>query len=120
MANGSNPILQVLLLIFLFLSAFSFVRSCGLAFCSANFRKERPSGGWSRHPARQQSPSCHVVTVHCVPRIVVLTERCTFQSETSERTFGAGVGQDLCIHLPISTGLGMPSNWTRGRGTAHY
>src|ERR1700686_5229050 len=47
--------------------------------------------------------------------ITVLAERRTFQREPGERTLGTGVGQDLCIQLPVRTGLGMPSDWARCR-----
>ena len=57
-------------------------------------------------------PSRDLASVNRVPRIIVLADRCTFQREPSERTLGTGVGQDLCIQLPIRTGRGMPSNWT--------
>src|SRR5216684_5110198 len=118
MTNSGSPILQVLLLIFLFgfgfrFSSFSFPFGYGLGFCSANFRKERLGCSWSRHFAQQQSPSCDLASVHCSPRIIVLTKRGAFQREPSERALGTGVGQDLCIQLPIRTGRGMPSNWTR-------
>src|SRR5450759_5271997 len=110
MTDSGSPIPQALLLIFLFASLY------GLAFRSTNFRKERPGCGWNWHFAQQQSPSCDVA-VHRVPRISVLAERRTFQRESSERTLGTGVGQDLRIHLPIRTGLGMASHWTRCRGS---
>src|SRR6202165_5691405 len=99
-----------LLLRFLFL-----LFLCGLGFCSANFRKERLGCGWDPHFAQQQSPSCDLASIHRVPGITVLADRCTFQREPSERTLGTGVGQDLCIHLPIRTGRGMPTNWTSRR-----
>ena len=35
----------------------------GLSFGSTNFRKERLGRGWNRHFARQQSPSCDVVSI---------------------------------------------------------
>src|SRR5271157_2680357 len=89
----------------------------GLSFCAANFRKERLGCGGRCHFAQQQRPSCDLGSVHRAPGIIVLTERCTFQREPSERTLGTGVGQDLCIHLPIGTGLGMPSHWTRCCGS---
>src|SRR5450759_865708 len=104
-------------LIFVFLFGFSFLFGYGLGFCSANFRKERLGWGWSWHFAQQQSPSCDLASVHRVPGITVLADRCAFQRQPSERTLGTGVGQDLCIQLPIRTGRGMPSNWTRGRGS---
>src|SRR5450759_3274810 len=110
MTDSGSPIPQALLLIFLFASLY------GLAFRSTNFRKERPGCGWNWHFAQQQSPSCDVA-VHRVPGISVLAERRAFQRESSERTLGTGVGQDLCIHLPIRTGLGMPSHWTRCRAS---
>src|ERR1017187_9499891 len=96
MTNNGRPAPEALL----------FVAS-GLSFCSANFRKERPGYGWNRHFTQQQSPSCDVA-VHRVPGITVLAERCTLQRKPRERAFGTGVGQDLCIQLPIRTGLGMP------------
>src|SRR5580700_7723123 len=108
--RGSNP--EALLLVFLF--GFSFPYSLG--FCSANFRKERLGCCWSRHFAQQQSPSCDLASVNRVSGIIVLPERCTFQRESSERTLGTGVGQYLCIHLPIRTRLSVPSNWARSRG----
>ena len=89
----------------------------GLSFGSANLRKERLGCSWNRHSAQQQSPSCDIASVYRTPGVIVLTERCTCQREPSERTLGTGVGQDLCIQLPIRTGLGMPSNWTRCRGS---
>src|ERR1035437_5880309 len=96
-----------------FLICFSFACGYGLAFCSANFRKERPGCRRNWHFAQQQSPSSDVRSIYRLPGIIVLTERCTFQCEPGERTFGTGVGQDLCIHLPICTGLSMSSHWTR-------
>src|SRR5450631_935706 len=114
MTNSGSPVLQVLLLIFLpgFIFLFSFLFGYGLAFCSANFREERMGCGWSWHFAQQQGPSCDFVSVHRVPRITVLADRRTFQCEPSEHALGAGVGQDLCVHLPIRTRLGMTPNWT--------
>jgi len=89
----------------------------GLSFGSANLRKERLGCGWNWHSTRQQSPSCGLTSVYRTPGVIVLTERCTCQREPSERTLGTRVGQDLCIQLPIRTGLGMPSNWTRCCGS---
>src|SRR6266700_6933823 len=96
---------------------FVFLFGYGLGFCSANFRKERTGCRRNWHFAQQQSPSSDVRSIYRLPGIIVLTERCTFQCEPGERTFGAGVGQDLCVHLPIRAGLGMPSNWTRRCGS---
>src|SRR5271157_5674593 len=109
MTNSGNPNSAVLLLLVLFLF--------GLSFCAANFRKERPGCGWNWLFAQQQGPSGDVVSVHRAPGISVLAERRTFQRESCERTLGAGVGQDLGIHLPIRTGLGMSSHRTRCRGS---
>src|SRR5271157_2124255 len=81
----------------------------GLSFCAANFREERLGCGWSWHFAQQQRPSRDLVSVHRVPGITVLADRGALQREPSEHTLGTGVGQDLCIHLPIRPGLGMPS-----------
>src|ERR1019366_2043532 len=117
MANSGSPVWHKLLLILLFSFGFSFPFGCGLGFCSANFRKERLGCGWSWHFSQQQSPSCDLASVHRVPGITVLADGCAFQRQPSERTLGTGVGQDLCIQLPIRTGRGMPSNWTRCRGS---
>src|ERR1017187_2234065 len=92
---------------------FVFPFGYGLGFCSTNFRKERLGYGWSCHFAQQQSPSGDLAPINRMPGIIVLADRCTFQREPREHTLGTGVGQDLCIHLPIRTGLGMPSNRTR-------
>src|ERR1039457_5791102 len=113
MANSGSPVWHKLLLILLFSFLFSFPFGYGLGFCSANFRKERLGYAWSRYLAQQQSPSCDLASINRVPGITVLADRCSFQREPSEHTFGTGVGQNLCIHLRIRTGLGMPSNWTR-------
>src|ERR1017187_1627935 len=89
----------------------------GLSFCVANFRTEPLGCGWNWPFAQKKSPSFDPMSVHRVPGITVLAERCAFQREPSERTLGTGVGQDLCIQLPIRTGLGMASHWTRCRGS---
>src|SRR6266852_2200803 len=96
---------------------FVFLRGDGLGFCFANFRKERLGCGWSCHLPQQYRPSCDVASVDRVLGITVLAERRTFQREPGEHTFGTGIGQDLCIHLPVRPGLGMPSNWTCSRGS---
>src|SRR6202049_374232 len=96
------------------LLAVSFPFDCGLGFGAANFRKEWLGFGWSWDLAQQQSPSCDLRSVYRVPGITVLADRCTFQRKPGERAFGTGVGQDLGIQLPIRTGRGMPSHWTRG------
>src|SRR5579871_1809925 len=99
----------LLLIVFLdFL--FSFLRGYGLDFCSPNFRKERLGCGRNCDLAQQQSPSGDLVSINRPPGVIVLTDRCSFQREASERALCTGVGQDLCIHLPIRAGLSMPSN----------
>src|SRR5271157_1123105 len=109
MTNNGRSSPEALLLVLLF--GFRFLVGYGLGFCAANFRQERLGCGWRRHFAQQQRPSCDLASIHRVPGIIVLSDRCTFQREPSERTLGTGVGQDLRIHLPTRTGLGMPSNW---------
>src|SRR5882757_6039965 len=98
-----------------FLFVIGFLFGYGLGLGSTNCRKEGPGSGGSRHFAHQQSPSCDCRSVYCMAGITVLTNRRTFQCESSKHTFGAGVGQDLGIQLPGRTRLGMPSNWTRCR-----
>src|ERR1035441_2226848 len=117
MTNSGSPVLLALLLVFGFGFCFSFAFGYGLAFCSANFRKEGLSCGWSRYFAQQQSPRSDLVSIHRVSGVTVLADRRTFQGEPREHTLGAGVGQDFRVHLPIRTGLGMPSNWPCGRGS---
>src|ERR1700674_3885572 len=112
-SGRSSPEALLLVFLFGFSLSLSFPFGYGLGFRSANFRKERLGCGWSRHFAQKQSPSCDLASVHRVPGLAVLADRCTFQREPGERTLGTGVSQDLCIHLPIRAGLGMPSNWTR-------
>ena len=68
--------------------------------------------GWSRPHAQQQSLRCDIASINRAPRVVVLADRCTFQGEPREHALGTGVGQDLRIHLPVRTGLGVPSNGT--------
>src|SRR6266567_9465820 len=96
-----------------FIFRFSFPFGNGLGLCSANFSKERLRCGWSCNFAQQQSPRCDIASINRVPGITVLADRCTFQREPSEHALGTGVSQNLCIHLPIRTGLGVPSNGTR-------
>src|SRR5579871_591444 len=106
----------LLLIVFLdFL--FSFLRGYGLDFCSPNFRKERLGCGRNCDLAQQQSPSGDLVSINRPPGVIVLTDRCSFQREASERALCTGVGQDLCIHLPIRAGLSMPSNGARRCGS---
>src|SRR5580692_7646967 len=111
--STTEALLFVLVFLFGFSLSFSFSFGYGLGFCSANFRKERPGCSWSWHFAQQQSSSCDLASIHRVPGITVLADRCTFQREPSKCPLGTGVGQDFCIHPPTRASLGMPSNWTR-------
>src|ERR1700730_11553356 len=111
--STTEALLFVLVFLFGFSLSFSFPFGDGLGFCSTYLREERPGCSWSRHSAQQQSPSCDLASIHSVPGIAILADRCTFQREPSERTLGTGVGQDFCIHLPIRATLGMPPNWPR-------
>src|ERR1019366_8385844 len=73
--------------------------------------------GWAADgPGTWPNSKARVVTLRpyiACRESLVWADRCTFQREPREHTLGTGVGQDLCIHLPIRTGLGMPSNRTR-------
>src|SRR5271165_6231156 len=117
MGRNDRPVLQALLLVVLFSFLFRFRLGYGLSFGSTNFRKERLGCGRNRHFAQQQSPGRDISSVDRTPGIIVLTKRCAFESESSKYALGTRVGQNLGIHLPIRTSLGMASNWTRCRGS---
>src|ERR1700690_1273667 len=116
----SSISVQVLLLIVPVSFLVSLVCGSGLDFCSVNFGKKWLSYGRNRHLAREQRAGCDVGSVYGIPRIIVLPERSTSQREPGEQALGTRIGQDLCLQLPIGAGLGMPSNWTRGRGSIPF